>query len=746
MSQVLDDKKVVQAKSRPDKLKDADVSLRDQIPAKLLKTLTEDKIAEKIDSIISVGDTDRAIWLERQKTYLSDYDEFLESSAEGPFEGSSNLHLPMPLIVARALHARFLQALLGIEPYFSLKARTEGFMDKAALVSDVMSYYLKTACNYNQGVDNAVDTWLWHWVTQGSGILKRRWDVRYETFLDVVETTEADTPGYSVAPDGTESLVPKTKQVEKEVKVTKKWFEGPVFEAVNAEDLLIVGGHGDPQLADSLHHTQWLTADELWTLADRKVFALDAVEKIIDGGPDNKVGRPGTDIKGDRAVNAGHASVDTEADLDRYEITESYLNYDVDGSGINSKIVVWTHRKTRTELRATYLRRIDKAGEVPFHKIDFHKRPGQTYGVGIIEMMHPISKEIDAMHNIRIDSGIISNMPMFFYKPTTSMAEEEIQFEPGVGIPLDNPQTDVHIPQWGNKTAFFGQEEQNLQTLIERLTGINDLSLGVISGSQGATRTASGVRALLGESNANLDVFLRRLNRGWTGALRGLLHTLQQRIPAGLSFRVTGESGDDYWRKIKSADDIAGDFDIELAANSSNSNKQIQLELANQIVQSTSNPLDFQIGVLTPTQRYEAWANWYKVNGVKDYRRYIQKPPEYTYIPSPQEEVQRIIRGSDVPVMPNSDHQGYLAAWVEIQNSDDLIGAITQEQTLALAAQAQKHEQMMQAMQAQQAQQANISQQNINTQQSASQSAAPAANPMAAGPAQQGVGPGEPGQ
>jgi hypothetical protein len=283
------------------------------------------------------------------------------------------------------------------------------------------------------------------------------------------------------------------------------------------------------------------------------------------------------------------------------------------------------------------------------------------------------------------------------------------------------------------------KKKQPCKALLEKLTGINDLSLGSLTGAQGATRTASGVRALMSESNSNLDVFLRRLNRGWTQALRGALHMLQQRIPAGLSFRVTGESGNDYWRQIKTADDIAGDFDIEVSANTANSNKAIQLELANQIVQMTSNPLDYQIGAITTTQRYEALANWYKQNGVKEFKRYVQKPPEYSYIPSPQEEIQRIVRGMEVPVLPNSDHQGFLAAFQEIMASDDLLGQIDQQQTMALASQAQKHEQMMQAMQAQAAQQQNIQQQAVNKG-AASGAANPAANPMSPDAAAQGVG------
>jgi hypothetical protein len=731
-------------KPRPDKLpEDAKVSLRDAIPAKLLKQLREDGVASKIDRVMAQGNADRQAWLDRQATYLADYDEFLESSAEGPFEGSSSLHLPAPLIVCRLLHSRFLQALLGIEPYFSLKARTEASIDRAAMVSDTMSYALKTWANYNQGVEAVLDDWLWKWVTTGLGYLKLRWDCRYETFVDVVEEDVTDLPKRAV-PDanGNPVLVPPPPQKrEVEKRVTKKWFEGPVFECVDAEDLLVVGGGGDPQLADSNHHTQAMTADELWTLSDRDVFNEEAVRTVIDAGPDSRNGTVGSDIKQDRATNAGQANIDTDADLDRYEIVESYLNYDVEGSGRTSKIVVWTHRRTKTILRATYLRRINKSGEVPFYRIEFHRRPGQPGPMGAIEMMHSLTKEMDAFHNMKLDAGLIANLPMFFYRASSSINPEILQFEPGAGIPLDNPQTDVNIPNWGNRAGFFAQEEQALYSFIERLFGISDLNMGVMSGQQGATRTAAGVRALLGESNANLDVFLRRLNRGWSPALRGLLHMLQQRIPAGLSFRVTGETGEDYWRHIRSAEDIAGDYDLDLAANSANSNKAVQLEAAQQALQLTSNPLDYQLQIVTPANRYEALKKLYKELGFRDWAKFVTKPQGYEYVLSPQEEINRIIRGQDVPVAPNSDHAGYLAAFEEIINSDELLGRINEEQTVALARQAQKHEQMAQALAAQQAQTANVAQQQINTAQGAQASSAPAANPLVGAAATQGEEP-----
>jgi hypothetical protein len=727
MSLIQNNNEVLDKSRKP--LDSVEAPLRDQIPNKLAAKLEEKGIGTKVKELWNKGNANRAEWLERQQTYLQDWDEFLVNDATGPFEGSSQLHLPLTFIVTKSYHARFLAALLGSDPV--VKARTEASLDRAALVQDVMTYAIRDWMNFNRGIEDTADEHIWNWCSTGSSTLKTRWACKYERFVDVQLVQRMGEPTKQINGQGEEISIPNIQMVEEEVPQTHKW-EGPVADVIRNEDLLVIGGKGDPQLADAVIHRDRLTASELWTLADQKVFKKDVVEEIIAGGKDYR----GTDISGgiaqQRSFNAGQASLDNEAELDRYEILEAYLNVDVDGDGIDSNVVVWVHTRTGKLCRATYLRRINKAGERPFAKIDFHKRHGQEMGVGLPELLYPLSKELDAIHNQRIDSGTIANMPFGFYRPTSSLEPVTIQLEPGALIPLDNPQTDVYFPPMKNVTSWGMQEEQGLQTWVERLTGMNDMSLGVLTGAQGATRTATGARALLGESNTNLDVYLRRLNRGWKQFLEYLFHLLQQRIPKGLAFRVTGESGDDYFAKIRSEEDIAGDFDFIIEANSANSNKQIQLELANQIVQVTGNPLDIQLGLVTPQARFEALKNWYKANGVKEYNRYVTKPPEYNYLPTPAEEIDRICRGINVPVAPNADHQGYLALWEEFKNSDELLGQISQDQTIACEMQARKHQQMAQAMQAQQAQQQNVDQMRMNA--TNAQNQAPTGlNPMAQG-------------
>lgn len=719
---------VVERKSR---LKDVDAESVDQIPTDLLSKCRDKKIGEYVTQAWREINANRSELLERQRDYLADWDEFLESDSDGPFKGASTLHLPMPFIVCKTYHARMLQALMADEFLYTVNARRADQGDREPMVAQTMAYALKEWCNQRDGIFPVLDDWVWKWITQGSGVKKWRWEKRYTKFVDSVPQLKMSAPQVRTNPITGVQETFRTPLVDfKDQEVTKKVFEGPCAQVINMEDVGMLGGSGDPQKADITIHREWLTESDLFSLSDQKIFDEEAVEKIIASG-DNKVsGATATDIKQDRADNAGLAAIDSEHDQKRFEILEAYLRYDIDGSHIVSDLIVWVHVQTSEVVRATYLHRVSPDGARPIFKIDFHKRDGDEWGRGLPEILHPLSVELDAMHNMRIDFGTISNMPFGFYRPSTTLDAKKIELEPGQLIPIDNPQTDVYFPTLGARQMFGVQEEQAIQVLVERLTGISDLSLGVFSGSQGATRTATGVRGLVQEANANLNVHLMRLNDGWKKSLRYLFHMLQRRIPKGLSFKITGIDGQGYWVQVQDPTQIAGDFDFEVSSNSSQSNPQVREQIANDILQLCSNPLALQLGIVKPQNYFEAMRNYMLAKGEKNFGRYITPPAPGSLWMTPEEEFNRVVRGIPVEVTPQMDHQGYIAYFQHIASEDGLLGQFNEQQVLAAQAQAQKHQQMMQAMEQMANQARNQGQMQMNA--AMSQNQAPTAiNPLA---------------
>jgi hypothetical protein len=251
---------------------------------------------------------------------------------------------------------------------------------------------------------------------------------------------------------------------------------------------------------------------------------------------------------------------------------------------------------------------------------------------------------------------------------------------------------------------------------VERLTSISDMSLGIMSGNQGAARTATGARALVGEASANLDIYLRRLNRGWKSALKYLFHMMQDRLPPGFMFRIEGDNGHQYWERVESRETLAGMYDFEVEGNSANSNKQIQLEQANLLYQVTGNPIDLQLGIVSPRERYEAIKHMLKANGVKDFAKFVREPNQIPSLLSPLEIANRVLTGIDVPLDPTQDLQGFITLVQEILKNDELLGQFTQYDAAALVGKMQEAMNLMAAIQQQQAQTAAVQQQQLNAQ------------------------------
>jgi hypothetical protein len=704
-------------KDDPSKDLKVTASLRDQQLDKLTAKLEELGYGEKISELWTVSNTDRSTWLERQNAYLLEIDEFIEPIYKPALDWSSNFHLPTILTVCKTYHGRMLAALWGVDPPFICRSRTAANQDRAGLIEDLMRYTLRDWANDYDGVEEELDKWIWDWITKGDGFLKARWTKRFTRFQDV-ETQHIEKIELQMDPETGNSVpVPVLEEIEREVTVTEEVYNGPELARVPVEDIIVVGGEGDPQKADYVLQQCWLTASELWSAADQKIFRKNVVEEIVKGGKDSVYSNDESgNIKQSQIIQAGRSNLDGEHELDRYRIIEAYLKADVDGSGIAADVVVWIHARTRKILRSTYLRRVITSGKRPFFKISFHKRHGVEYSVGLVELLYSLGKEIDAIHNINMDIGILSSMPFGFYRPTTSsLKETALPLEPGALIPVDNPQTDIYFPNLGMRTSFGFQEQGALMTQVERLTSISDINLGII-GAQGAARTATGARALLGESSSNLNVYIARMNRGWKRALRYMFEMLQLRLPPGFQFRVIGDDGDAYWQQIESKQEICGMYDFELDANSANSNKQVEIERANMIYQLTSNPIDLQLGIVTPSNRYEALLNQLKVNGLKAVAKYITKPQNHLIALSPIEMADRLLNGIDINLNPALDLQGFVEVVKHIFETDELSGQFSPSHMAVLKGKAQEAVAMLEAVQAQQAN-ANVAmQQNMNTQ------------------------------
>lgn len=608
-------------------------------------------------------ESDRQEWLHRHRKYLSQWDDFVTSNREGPWKGSSNFHLPLTMQMVKALQARMRQAMLAVRPWWMIMPLEKLDRERVKKIDVVMRWAMNNYVNEFKGIESLVDDWTMDFVTVGWGVVKRRWSVKQRKAIVFEEVMD------SVAELANAKENDDIEVVGKEVEKLITYFDGPMIETVAHEDIFFPGAMND---VSDLNEPVCICEDfrldksELKLRAETGLYDKDAVERVIEKGmsrgPKNK---DADEVKRTQDRYQGVKTVDADAGVDEAHMSQFSFRYDVDNDGIAEEMVASVDLTTNEIVRLTYLDRITKTGKRGYHKADLIRRPRRSYSLGLVELLYPLNKEMDAMHNMRVDFGTLTNVPFFFFRSTSDLDRNSFNIEPGKGIPVDDPQNDVVIPKFGNSTAWGQQEEQSLSQWAEKLTSLTSLNLGLPTQTVGSSRTASGTSMLLNESNLNVDVMLSRFKIAYSDMLKGLLADLQERLPDDVQVRVLGATGDQEFDSEgmpkmlePTRQDIAGRVDFLMMANSQNSNRELEKQNAMLQVQMLLNPVLLNTGIVGPGEIYNNFKNLLEKHGAQAIDELLKKPENVMTPLSTRDEIAAITQGMvPVIVMNDPNHQ-----------------------------------------------------------------------------------------
>ena len=194
----------------------------------------------------------------------------------------------------------------------------------------------------------------------------------------------------------------------------------------------------------------------------------------------------------------------------KLECFEVYVNYDIDGDGLEEKVVALIHYESKT--LCGYEKFPYEHGRCPI--IPGYIKPihNQPFGVGIPEMLYDVKGEIDATHNQRVDRGSLHNNPTLLHTEQSGFNPTEHKPGPGRQWQLDNISEEsikyLRPPQ--NSEGLSFQEEQLLWGYVQRRSNLSDFNLGSESKTAGeGAGTARGLQILISEGNVGFRHFIR---------------------------------------------------------------------------------------------------------------------------------------------------------------------------------------------------------------------------------------------
>jgi len=250
-------------------------------------------------------------------------------------------------------------------------------------------------------------------------------------------------------------------------------------------------------------------------------------------------------------------------------------------------LVVTFHAKARKVLRVVahpYL-----FPHWPFYEVYFRKRSGRGSSPGLAKMLDHVQRGVTTIVNQAVDAVTFANSVTLV---TSDPRFNSWKFNPGRPIFVRNPQ-DVVFPNV-NKQVVPDVTIANMLTAIgERVSGINDPSLGRETRMGGHPSSATSTLAMLQEGNKLFDLTLRGVRRQLARMGEDMASLIQQfeTDEDGWLETIYGEDDAEGIKKLNIPPDIplSGNVQFDLYALSEFTNPDTEIQRAIMVDQLTGN-------------------------------------------------------------------------------------------------------------------------------------------------------------
>ena len=406
--------------------------------------------------------------------------------------GASNLSVPLLIWARTAVRARISESFLGSRPILTVDSLTSRQGDEdlspqtvAGAISRLMQSEIFSSRALNGQI--ALERVIAELVDLGTGVLK--------------VVPERDNVRRVAGPDGKPITIADRGRI--------RWKHIPFM------DLIYTDGFGaDVSEMPFIGHQFDLT----WTKIRMNMEIGHYDKSIMD------------DV---RSASKGGESRKPEA-LRDHDIVELYLDWDIDGDGVPESLVIDWHVKAHKRLRTNWNPFPNGRRPIVIAQFDLPANITKTQGQGVSEKLEGPQQEIDAVHNIAIESAKRAGAHVIALKDG-SRAEEEFGGDddmlPGDVIVTGNPKEDIVPVPLGDASQALGliDLEEHTRLYVTRILGLDESRVGSVE--SGKRVTAAVGMATMKEGRMIIRAAINSLARAVEEATYLTLDMYKTRLP-----------------------------------------------------------------------------------------------------------------------------------------------------------------------------------------------------------------------
>lgn len=392
-----------------------------------------------------------------------------------PYKNSSNIMVPVTQVIAQALSAKVLGTFDAREPLWDVQSlrHEEDAVRRMKTVSKVMNVWARSPTDLN--MEQVLQDLVAETVLVGGAFPKVPW------VIDRWRVKDAN---------GGETIMTA--------------HDGPLVTIVPVERVKYRRGVGVISRLPWIGVDTPLTKIELEKRASDGIYDVEGVQKILN--------QPRT-TPTDSEEQAQRAEMfDSGETTGLYDITEFYVYWDIDGTGVPVDLLVTMHVQTETVLQVQY----NVLGMRMLAASKYVHRPNTITGRGVGQMTESMQDEVTTVHNASIDNMKLANTRMLAVKRSGPLgAKEEIY--PGKILYVENPAEDIRPIQLGEIYPSAHAAESGGWAIAQRAVGLSDTMMGFADQTMKSRDTVRGQAMRIQQGDSVLG-----------GAVAGLRNVLGQ--------------------------------------------------------------------------------------------------------------------------------------------------------------------------------------------------------------------------
>lgn len=618
-----------------------------------------DSLFHKINDVVEDCKGKVSAWKTKQEKYYR-LRMRVKKAKNYPFKDSSNLRMPTADLNIKKIKASIMQQIFGVSPIVQVVPSPSESLDLADKIEKFLDHLIVDVMDIKNDSEIGIDQSL----EKGFYLAKLFWDLQIEDreeIIDISDLSEEEYDGLinldeeivvaeilrrldvdlddNVADNNIAVIVKAVKDLrggKKKVKfLTKDVIKNcPGINFISPERVYVPTDSGwDVQKCTSVTVEFFMPIDTLKKVAVNRGYDVSVINKI-----DSLRGLEDEDGEMDKDAREGIDRMSNPSGL--VKMWETYGMVDINNDGKKELAVVTSLPDFSRVIRKV---RMDNLSfKYPLVKLFYEISNNRWFSHrGACELLEDMIKEIDVQHNMKIDGQTMRNAPMIIYR--AGMVNPRMaRVNPASAIPVQGLQSlddtiraiNLHNP---NTEYSYEREQQILETKIQEYVGQIDFGLqSQINRRQ--PRTLGEVEMQQSNAGSVFSLDSGHYKHSFGKIFQMIFELWSEFGPDSYEFNYFGQNSMPERIKL-SKEEIQGKYTVKVRGTDHNTNPQLKIQKAQQIMLASTNEMLINMNVVGPQQAAEALKRMYQAMDIEGYETLVNMQPQMPPPPDPRTSI-----------------------------------------------------------------------------------------------------------